>query len=149
MPFPQFILTLYRLSCSQRTHPNAIQVFNPSEKLEWDTDLSDPKVLSALLHLRPDLLEHNTGLTENRIYVRMKPYTVKLDKPGVTKALRDWYLLGPFYDPATKTYRDTLTRADFVADIEHGFDPAVADFDPTLYVKKLVPYVLPAGFWDQ
>lgn len=140
------VLTLYRLSSAQNTYPEAIQVFNPNEKLTWDTQKSDTKALAGLLHLRPDLLEHNTGLTENRLYVRMKPYTVKLDKPGETKALRDWYLLAPFYDPVTQSYRETLTREDFVAG--DGFDPAATDFNPSDYLKKLVPYTLPAGFWS-
>lgn len=143
------VLALYRFSCSQRTHPNAIQVFNPDEKLVWDAGRSDVKAHAAFLHLRQDLLEHNTGLTENRLFVRMKPYTVKLDKPGATKALRDWYLLAPFYDPVTQSYRETLTRADFAADAGAGFDPAAANFDPAVYVKKLVPYTLPDGYWDQ
>lgn len=141
------VLTLYRLPACQNTHPDPIQVFNPGEKLVWDTSLSDKKLLAALLHLRADLLEHNTGVTENRLYVRMKPYAVKLDKPGTTKALRDWYLLAPFYDPATNTYREALAREDFVADAAEGFDPNAADFNPSLFARKLVPYVLPEGFW--
>jgi hypothetical protein len=143
------VLTLYRLSCSQRTYPKPIEVFNPNEKLTWDTVLSDSKTLAALLHLKPELLEHNTGLTENRLYVRMKPYSVKLDKPGTTKALRDWYFLAPFYDPVTQTYRDTLSRQDFIADVENGFDPEAPDFDPANFVRKLVPYVLPTDYWEQ
>lgn len=140
------VLTLYRFSCAQNTYPAPLEVFNPQEKLAWDEGKSDAKALAAFRHLRPDLVEHNTGLTENRLYVRMKPYTVKLDKPGGTKALRDWYLLAPFYDPATQTSRETLTRADFV--VGDGFDPEAADFDPAVFVKKLIPYTLPAGFWE-
>jgi hypothetical protein len=143
------VLIMYRLSCAQRTHPNPIQVFNPDEKLTWDTLLSEATMLNALRNLRPDLLEHNTGKTENRLYVRMKPYTVKLDKPGTTKALRDWYLLAPFYDPVTQTYRETFTREDFVADPASGFDPTAPEFDPAKFVKKLVPYTLPVDFWNQ
>lgn len=143
------ILTMYRLSCSQNTHPNAIQVFNPDEKLEWDNEKSDMLMLTALKHLRPDLLEHNTGKTENRLFIRTKHYTVKPDMPGTTKALRDWYLLSPFYDPVTQTYRETLSREDFISDLQSGFDSSSPNFDPSVYLKRLVPYTLPVGFWDE
>jgi hypothetical protein len=142
------LLTLYRLSCWQRTLTVPINVFNPDEKLTWDMNLSNIPELKALKNIRPDLLEHNTGLTENRLFVRMKNYKIKLDKPNDTKALRDWYLLAPFYDPVTNSYRETLDKSDFIANSNDEFDPAISEFNPQKYVKKLVPYTLPSSYWD-
>lgn len=139
-------LVLYRFSCNQNTKDAPIEVFNPLQKLEWDQEKSNTDNLLALHHLRVDLLEHNVGLTENRLYVRMQNYKVKLDRPGETKALRDWYLLGPFYDPATQTYREALQRSDFIAG--DGFDPDAAKFNPAEYVRRFIQYELPDGHLD-
>jgi hypothetical protein len=139
-------LVLYRFSCNQNTKDLPIQVFNPLEKLVWDEVSSDENYLVALMQLRPDLLEHNVGVSANRLFFRTKSYTTKLDRPGESKALRDWYLLAPFYDPVSNSYRSTLTRADFVS--SESFDPNDPEFDPSAFVKELVAYELPSGHLD-